>query len=177
MSIKFIKYQPITSIIPLDYFKNMEVYIIEPYNEDVYVVSIKINKENTIVQILDNDGNPFNREKQLEKSKTLQKDIFILTNLMIDINITESLFYYNKDNAIIEWLYGTEFASYGMLLDVIGKLIKVPAPLHHFILNDEKYKDIINGKYGEELIVKPNIFKTSLIDNKKIILRTKWRKA
>ena len=33
----------------------------------------EINKENTIVQILDNDGNPFNREKQLEKSKTLQK--------------------------------------------------------------------------------------------------------
>ena len=173
---EFKRYEKITSIIPLEQFKNAEVYLIEPYNEDIFAVSININNDNTIVQILDNNGNPFNKETQLEKSKILQKDIFKLTNLMININIKSSIFYYNQDNAIIEWLANNEFASYGMILDVIGKLIKVPAPLYHFILNDEKYNKLINGDYGNELIIKPSVLKTIIVDNKKIIFRTKYSK-
>ena len=167
-------YHKISNSIQLDQLLNQEIYLIEPYDETrILLLQIKMGKDGVYTKLYDEKINELPKEQQLEESKPLQKDIFTLTNLMIQISCPESVFYYNKDKAIIEWLSNNnQFASFGMMDDVIGRLIKIPMVKKKIILTKEEKEKILNNEYGD-VIVRPNIFKTTTIDNQKVVLR--WR--
>lgn len=170
-------YAPVSSIITLNQLTNLESYLIQPYSEaNVILLHIARDENGFYTRLYDSECNQFSQQEQINKSRELQKEIYILANFMMLIGIGESIFYFNDDGAIIEWMSDqSKFVSFGMIYESLSRTIKTLEPIKKLVLSNEVINDIESGVYGKELIVRPNIFKTINIDNKNIILRTRWK--